>query len=271
MILEDILNQKQIEIQKLKKHFIYNSNNNYANQINLSFFREKLKKYKNKGFYEYLKKKSKVIIAECKKASPSGGILKNHYDPVKIAHIYEKLGASAISVLTDEKFFLGSIEDLQKVSDSVHIPVLRKDFILSEIQIYESILYGADAVLLIARILDNSTLEKLIQTCINEKIDYILEIHSEEELQIALRFPVKIIGINHRNLDTLEINLNLSKKLAPLIRKHNKDILIIAESGIEDPNIIKELSNIVDGFLIGTYFMKSPNIEESWKFLFSKL
>lgn len=271
MLLNEILEQKKKEIEVLSKKYSYVQNLNTTNLREVFNLNEKLKNYKNKGFYENLKKRSPAIIAECKKASPSSGILKENYDPIKIAQTYEMLGASAISVLTDETFFLGSLLDLQHVSNSVHIPVLRKDFILSEIQIYEAMLYGADAVLLIVRILDSSTLEKLIRICINENLDYILEIHSKEELDIALRFPVKIIGINHRNLDTLEMDLELSKNLAPLIKKHNKEILIIAESGIEEPNIIEELESIVDGFLIGTYFMKSSCIEKSWNYLFSKI
>ncbi|MFN3604038.1 MAG: indole-3-glycerol phosphate synthase TrpC [Leptonema sp. (in: bacteria)] len=267
MILKKIKKQKKIEVINFLNQ----------NQIKENFDRtklneklsEKIKNYQNKGFYANLKKNLPAVIAECKKASPSLGILREIYNPVEIAKIYENLGASAISVLTDKNFFYGSLEDLKKVSEAVKIPVLRKDFLISEAQIYESMIYGADAVLLIVRLLSKTQLKKMIETCLKENVDYIVEIHNEEELKAALQFPVRILGINHRNLDTLEMNLELTKKLAPLIRKHNKDILIIAESGIEESAKIKEFSNLVDGFLIGTYFMKSKSIEESWKVLFS--
>lgn len=270
MILEKIYNQKQIEVNELKNQF-YSTLNLESKLSYKELFKEikkNLKNSKTKSFYQNLKKKSPAIIAECKKASPSSGILKNNYNSVEIAKIYEKLGASSISVLTDTKFFLGSIEDLKQVSQNVNIPVLRKDFLISPIQIYESILNGADAVLLIVRMLTQSQLGEMIEICLEENIDYLVEIHSEEDLELALQFPLKIIGINHRNLDTLQIDLNITKKLVPKIRKLNQNILIIAESGIENSLTIKEFSKFVDGFLIGTYFMKSQNIEEAWKELF---
>lgn len=273
MILEKIYLQKQTEVNELKKEFyaLLNSELTLTYKEIFQEIKKNLKNIKIKSFYQNLKKKSPAIIAECKKASPSSGILKNIYNPIEIAKTYEKLSASAISVLTDTKFFQGSLEDLKQVSQNVNIPILRKDFLISPIQIYESILNGADAVLLIVRMLTQSQLGEMIEICLEEGIDYLVEIHNEEDLELALQFPLKMIGINHRNLDTLQIDLSITKKLVPKIRKYNQDILIIAESGIETPQTIKEFTGLVDGFLIGTYFMKSQNIEEAWKELFREI
>lgn len=263
MILDQILEEKFKEVEHLRyKH-------QHTNLI--GFIEEYHKLRQPVSFYHSLKHSKKAIIAECKKASPSMGIIKEEYNPVYIAQQYESLGASAISVLTDKKFFLGSIEDLNIVSKNVTIPVLRKDFIISKEQILEAKINGASAVLLILRILKPEKFLELLEFAELLGLDCLIEVHNEKEVEIALKYPVKIIGINHRDLDTLRINLDLSFKLAPEIKKHNKEILIIAESGIEEPDKIEELYNIVDGFLIGTYFMKSKNINEAWHKLFSKV
>ncbi len=263
MILQQILEIKKEEVLTLRE--IYQ-------QKNLLQFIEELQTLNHgKNFYHSLKKSKKAIIAECKKASPSLGLLKENYDPVSIAKQYESLGASAISILTDKKFFMGSMEDLQKVSKNVEIPVLRKDFIISKEQILEAKLYGANAILLILRILKPEEFKELFEFAYILGLDCLVEIHNENELELALQYPVKIIGINHRDLDTLKMNLNLSFQLAPKIKQHNKNILVIAESGIEDADKIEALYNYVDGFLIGTYFMKSEEITNAWNKLFSKV
>ncbi len=256
MILQKILEEKQKEIELLRKKIWILENQNLTNN--------KIK------FYDSIKKnKPFSIIAECKKQSPSLGIIREDYNPVEIAKFYESMGASAISVLTDSNFFAGSIKDLYGVSREVHIPVLRKDFIISREQILEAKLNGASAILLIARILNKKQFKELFDYSTELNLDCLVEIHNEKELNFVLDFPVKIIGINHRDLDTLTMNLNLSFELAPKIREWNKEIFIIAESGIEKKEIIQKLINYVDGFLIGTYFMKSKDIEKSWKELFN--
>lgn len=262
MILSSILEKKNKEVEYLKK---------YYNNQNLIEVIELLLKQKKISFYQSLKKKPFSIIAECKKASPSMGILRKEYNPVEIAKIYEQLGASAISVLTDSDFFMGSISDLKNVKKCVSIPVLRKDFIISKEQILEAKLQGADAVLLIVRILSSSLLQELIEYCNLLDLDYLIEVHTEKEIELALKYPIKILGINHRDLDTLQMNMDLTLKLAPQIKKTHPDILLIAESGIENPDMIFQLSSIVNGFLIGTYFMKSTNIQEAWNTLLSKV
>jgi indole-3-glycerol phosphate synthase len=261
MILDKILQQKIKEVQQLKQYFDSKDQKKIISN---------LKNHKNKDFYQSLKKKKPYsIIAECKKASPSKGLIRSNYNPIEIAKLYESLGASAISVLTDQYFFLGSIEDLYNVSKNVNIPVLRKDFIISKEQIIEAKLNGADAILLIIRILKEDQLKELLDFSYELNLDCLIEVHNEKEIELALKYPIKVIGINHRDLDTLEMNRELSIKYAPQIRLSHPDLIIVAESGIEEPEIIKELSNYVDAFLIGTYFMQSENIQKAWQKLFS--
>jgi indole-3-glycerol phosphate synthase len=261
MVLEQIIQQKKKEVEFLKEKLKNLSRDTIDN----------LKNRKNRAFYRVLKnKKPFAVIAECKKASPSLGVIRENYDPLSIAQNYEQLGADAISVLTDENFFQGSIEDLDKISKAVSIPVLRKDFIISKEQILEAKLNGADAILLIVRILKEDEFVKLWEYANELNLDSLVETHNEKEIELALKYPVKVLGINHRDLDTLKINMDLSIQYAPMIKKSYPDVAIIAESGIEEPNKIKELSQYVDGFLIGTYFMKSSNIKEAWKHLFNQ-
>ena len=261
MVLEQIVQQKKKEVAFLKEKF-----KNLSKGII-----EDLKHHKNRTFYPVLKnKKPFSVIAECKKASPSLGVIREKYDPISIAQSYQELGADAISVLTDEKFFQGSIEDLNKIRQAVSIPVLRKDFIISKEQILEAKLNGADAILLIVRILTEQEFKELWEYANELNLECLIETHNEKEIELALKYPIKVLGINHRDLDTLKMNMNLSIQYAPMIKKSYPDVAIIAESGIEEPNKIKELSQYVDGFLIGTYFMKSNNIKEAWKHLFNQ-
>lgn len=151
---------------------------------------------------ESLKSKPLSIIAECKKGSPSAGIIRENYDPVGIAEIYEQEGARAISVLTDEKYFHGSLSHLEKVSSAVSIPCIRKDFIIHERQIFEARKFGASAILLIVRILDVSQLKDLMNVAHSLNMDCLVETHTQEEAETAIEAGAKIIGINTRDLDT---------------------------------------------------------------------
>ena len=195
------------------------------------------------------------IIAEAKKASPSGGLLVPDYHSEKIARIYQDGGAVAISVLTDEKYFQGSLEDLHKVHSAVTLPILAKDFVIDEFQIWEAKAYGADAVLLIVRILTDEELKHLFETAALAGLDVIVEVHDEAELERALRLPSTIVGINNRDLDTLKVDLSVTFRLA---RRVPKKVLLVSASGIETEDHIRALKEAgIRGALIGHSLLRS--------------
>jgi len=202
------------------------------------------------------------IIAEVKKASPSKGVIREDFDPVAIAKEYNEV-ADAMSILTEPHFFQGSLEYLKKISEFSKIPLLRKDFIIDEFQIAQAYAYGADFILLIAKALDLNQLQRLYNFAINMGMEVLFEIHDEEDLQKALEIGAKIIGFNHRDLKTFEMDMDLSKKLIPLLPK---DCIVVAESGINDFETVKKLhENGVDAYLVGEHFMKQENIKEAVK------
>jgi len=206
-----------------------------------------------------------AVIAEVKKASPSAGIIRPDFDPVKIAKEYEKAGASAISVLTDQKYFKGSIEDLKKVAKAVKIPVLRKDFIIDDDQIFEARLAGADAILLIVAVLDDDTLSEFVRISRNLSMQTIVEVHNEKEMERALNTPTKIIGVNNRDLKTFKVDVNTSVRLAALVPA-NRKITLISESGIRSSEDAKKIQEAgFDAMLIGEELMKSKDVENKMK------
>ncbi|MEQ9617555.1 MAG: indole-3-glycerol phosphate synthase TrpC [Deltaproteobacteria bacterium] len=197
------------------------------------------------------------IIAEIKHASPSKGVFREDFDPVKIARSYSDAGASALSVLTDEKFFRGSLTYLRKVREAVGIPLLRKDFIVDPYQVYEARYYGADAVLLIVAALGQDMLEELLELTHSLGLNAVVEVHNEGELERALQAGSRIIGINNRDLRTFEVDLGVSARLAKMIPP---EIIVIAESGIGSSRDIGSLREEgVHVFLIGETFMKAPD------------
>jgi indole-3-glycerol phosphate synthase len=197
------------------------------------------------------------LIAEFKRKSPSQKTILVDSQVEKIINIYNH-HATAISVLTDHKFFGGSLEDLNEADQSTHLPLLRKDFILDEYQLYEARQFGADAVLLIARILNLEELEKLLTESKKLGLDCLVEIHSEEDLKKVLQTSADIIGINNRNLDSLEINLETTFDLA---EKIPADKIIVSESGISTRDELEKLSGKVDAVLIGTAILREEDIE----------
>nr|MBP3724808.1 indole-3-glycerol phosphate synthase TrpC [Campylobacter sp.] len=211
-----------------------------------------------------LKNKNKInIIAEIKKASPSKGLIRQDFDPLKIALDYEKAEVAAFSVLTEKDFFQGDLEYLALVRRYSTTPILRKDFIIDPYQIAQARIYGADFILLIARILDQSELENLLNYARELNLEALIEVHDEQDLDKALKANATIIGINHRNLQDFSMNLDLSKNLIPLIPK---DKIIVAESGLYSHDQLLELKNIgVDAFLIGEHFMRQDNVFEAVK------
>ncbi len=189
------------------------------------------------------------------------GVIRDDYDPVEIAGIYEKCGASAISVLTDTKFFRGSVEDLQNVSSRVTIPVLRKDFIIDEKQIREAVFFGASAILLIARLLDLRRLKELYQYAQGLGLEVLVEIHNREEAENAVEAGAKIIGVNTRDLDTFQIHKGLIGELFDILPD---GLFKIAESGIHGKEDYLSMKRYTKFMLIGTYFMQSNDIEKSF-------
>ncbi|HNH08334.1 MAG TPA: indole-3-glycerol-phosphate synthase [Leptospiraceae bacterium] len=205
--------------------------------------------------------KKTAIIAECKKGSPSAGILKADYFSKKIALEYERFGAAGISVLTDRKFFYGSISDLEDVSSSVGIPVLRKDFIIDELQIREARYFGASAFLLIARILEKKKLRSLLEFGKKIGLECLVEIHTKEEAADALDSGAEIIGINSRDLDTFQINNSLIPEIAEYLPDY---IVRVGESGVHGKEDLLKMGKRINAYLIGTYFMESENLSESF-------
>ncbi|WP_411824800.1 indole-3-glycerol phosphate synthase TrpC [Leptospira sp. 'Mane'] len=212
-------------------------------------------------FAKALKQTSLTVIAECKKGSPSGGVIRADYSPVEIAKQYEISGASAISVLTDENYFFGSLSHLRDVSRSVKIPVIRKDFILHESQIEEAFAYGASAILLIVRILEKSRLEELYLYAKKLGLGVLVETHNQTEVETSLSLGMDVIGINTRDLDTFQIHSGLVQEMANLIPKH---LVRVAESGVHSYQDFKQYEGVVDSVLVGTYFMKQSDIASAY-------
>ena len=205
------------------------------------------------------------IIAEFKRASPSKGIINDHLDPAETAIAYEDAGAAAISVLTEEDFFKGSLEDLAAVRNAVNIPILRKDFIIDDFQIYESTAAGADAVLLIVAGQSAENLQRLLRLAHELGLDAIVEVHDRRELETAISIGADIIGVNNRNLKTFEVSLDVSREL---IKYRPKDVVMITESGISGRAEINELRELgFNGFLIGEALMRSADAARELRLL----
>jgi indole-3-glycerol phosphate synthase len=200
------------------------------------------------------------IIAEFKRRSPSAGTIRDDLSVTDVAGCYQRGGASAISVLTDEQYFGGSILDLAAIRAITDLPLLRKDFIIDEIQIYEAAVVGADAVLLITAALDDRALTKLRATAEDELgLDVVVEVHTSEELRRAVRAGARIIGVNNRDLRTFHTSLQTSKRL---IAEAPRDRIMISESGLQDPNVLRHLQALrFRGFLIGEALMRAHDPE----------
>ena len=212
------------------------------------------KKIVKSKFKASLKDKDQAIIAEIKKASPSAGIISENFDPVTKAQEYEAFGASALSILTEEDYFLGSTQYLKDVKKISKLPILRKDFIVDIYQIYESKLIGSDCILLIASILSDEELNDFTQLADTLGLDYIIEVHNEDELKRVQDFSEAIIGVNNRDLKSFTVDIENSIRLKQLF---NQDNLFVAESGIKgQSDINKLLQHGINIFLIGESLMK---------------
>ncbi len=206
------------------------------------------------------------LIAEVKKASPSKGIIREDFDPIKIAQIYTEAGAAAISVLTDARFFQGSPEYLREIRKVTNLPLLRKDFIIDAYQIYQARVLGADAILLIAGILSNGELIAFQQLAGELGLACLVEVHTEAELAKALAAGANIIGVNNRDLKVFQTDLNTTFLLKKLINL--PEIIVVSESGINTPaDVQRLLEHQVDAMLVGEALMRSPDIAAQVKTL----
>ncbi len=225
----------------------------------LESFQPKLEK-SDRSFYNALSTGKTAFLLECKKASPSKGLIREVFDLNYIAGVY-KNHASAISVLTDEKYFQGSFEFLPKVRSIATQPVLCKDFMIDPYQVYLARHYGADAILLMLSVLNDDEYTQLADIAHSLNMGILTEISNEEELERAVNLDAKVIGINNRNLRDLSTDLNRTKELAPLLREKAPNTTIISESGIYTHQQVRDLTPYANGFLIGSSLMAEDNLE----------
>ena len=242
--LAEILAQKKNEVAKLKKALPLNPINDVP---------------PTRDFKTAISGRSGIrLIAEIKFASPSAGLIREKTDPVAIGRIYEAAGAAAISLLTDQKFFQGDLSQMPHLKRSISLPILRKDFIIDEIQVHESKLVGADAILLIARILSRSQLAELISVCRELNIAPLTEIHDREDLEKAVASGAEIIGINNRDLDSFKVDINTTFELASEVPQN---CILISESGItHKEDIFALITTGIHAVLVGSALMGSNDL-----------
>ena len=259
-LLTDICNRKKKEIEALKL------------KCSLKSLQKLIGNKQNREFKKILKESQKNeknnIIAEIKQSSPSAGEIIKDYYPEDIAVKYEKAGAGAISILTEKNFFKGSIDHLSIIETKTNIPILRKDFIIDPYQIYESKVYKADSILLIMSILEDNEIKEYIKIANDIGLDCIIETHTLDEINRALKINYPIIGINNRNLDNLSVNIN---NTLDMINKIPKSFTVIGESGIKSNENIKRYNDYgVYNFLIGETILRSSNYDSMIKKLLKK-
>ena len=243
-ILDEIVSKKRTRVNEAKSI------------VSIEDIRNQLAKSSllKSNFKNNLENQAQAIIAEIKKASPSAGIITEDFNPILKAKEYEKMGARALSILTEEDFFQGSNKVLQEVKKITNLPILRKDFIIDDYQIYESKLIGADCILLITSILSDVQIEDYVSKAEDINLDVLIEVHDEEELARISRFKNALIGVNNRNLKTFEVDLMNAVRLR---KNYNGNQIFIAESGIKSNADIEYLvSNDINVFLIGESLMR---------------
>ena len=251
-ILDTIVSAKRREIEESKR------------RLPISALQEKITgREPTRDFIRAISQEHLQLIAEVKKASPSQGLLCPDFDPVRLASSYAASGAAAISVLTETNHFQGNLEYLNLIRNEVNLPLLRKDFIFDEYQVYESAAFGADALLLITAILDQAELIALLKLSQGFGLDCLVEIHDGDELETALSSGARIIGINNRNLDTFEVDINTTRRLMPLIPV---DTIVVSESGIKSrDDIIIMMECGINAVLIGEALVTADSIPDKIK------
>ena len=217
------------------------------------------KEYKKRKFVDILYKSTEErrnsVVAEIKKASPSKGIIREDFNPNWIANQYEKGGASCLSILTEPDFFFGNLDYLLDVRKICHLPILRKDFIIDEIQILESKAFGADCILLIASILDKKKIKDFYQIAKENELDVLIEVHDANEAELVMEFSPELLGINNRNLKTFDVDINNSINIKKMLPESQ---LTMSESGIHSRDDINNLNKAnIYNFLVGEFFMRN--------------
>lgn len=261
-ILEEIITEKKCEISRLQKN---------TPQLLLEHLIAELAD-QPRGFYRAMAEKANngknAVIAEVKKASPSKGVICEHFDPVRIAQSYEKYGAACLSVLTDKKFFQGSEAYLDAVREAVTLPILRKDFIIDSYQVYESRAMGADCILLIAACLSQAEMQSMTALAYELGMDVLIEVHTPAELDKVSGIPVRMLGINNRNLHTFEVDLQTTIELAARLPK---DLLVVTESGIANKADVALMNKHgIRNFLVGEHLMRHHEPGEKLAELFDQ-
>jgi indole-3-glycerol phosphate synthase len=252
MILDDIFKNRAIQVARQKERLPFAEIEHRAFEFAAG--------HKANNFAAALKKDSVSIIAEVKKASPSKGLICKDFDPVKIAGRYQAAGAAAISVLTEESYFQGSGAYLEAIRAKVELPLLRKDFIFDEWQLCEARLLGADAVLLIAAMLEPKELKRLYEFAISLGMQVLVETHNEDEIEEAKAAGAQIFGVNNRNLFDFTVDLCCAERLSKLLPK---DSVFVAESGIFDrADVVRMRDAGADAVLVGESLMRAPSIEQ---------
>lgn len=257
-VLDEIVAYKRTTIERLKSAEDFDIADDYKARLDALIETAGLMT-PPKSLFDALKgdKAETRIIAEVKKASPSKGVIREDFNPYDIAVEYERCGAAALSVLTEEKYFQGSIKNLVLATSNVDIPVLRKDFIVDEYQVYESRAVNADSLLLIAGVLDDEKLSELLELSRSLGMEPLVEVHSEEEMERTLKVGARIIGINNRNLNTFKTDMKTTVRLAKMVPD---DLVVVSESGIntaEDIIGLKEAG--ASAFLIGESLMREAD------------
>jgi indole-3-glycerol phosphate synthase len=255
-ILDTIVEQKRLEVAQLPSRIIA------AGDLRDAL----LERGERRNFVEALRNPRRgpvALIAEVKKASPSAGVICQDFDPVRIAKEYEAAGASCLSVLTDEKFFQGSLDYLRQIREAVKLPILRKDFIIDERQILEAIEWGADAILLIVAILTYAQLKQFHLLAADAGLAVLVEVHDDGELDRALAVDAQLIGVNNRDLKTFKIDLTTTEQLAAKLRNSpaGRDALLVSESGIHTRTDVERLSRCgARSILVGESLMRGGDV-----------
>lgn len=250
-ILDKIVAEKRQEVEQKKR------------SLPVSALKERIAQQKTLGFAAALGGDRLRLIAEVKKASPSKGVLCPDFNPVELAKAFAQNGASAISILTEANHFHGSLEYLAAIREEVDIPLLRKDFIFDPYQVYESAAYGADALLLIAAILNQEQLQQLLALSHSLGLNCLVEVHNEKEVEKALLADAEIIGINNRDLNTFTVDINTTQRLRPLIPEGR---IVVSESGINNRNDIKKIREWgINSVLVGEALVTADNIPTKMK------